>query len=55
MNGRNRFEELGAHGRIILKRALKKYGVRVYTGFTWLRTGCDNGLFVNTIMDLQFP
>jgi hypothetical protein len=31
--------EQGVHGSIILKWILKKYGVRVWTGFIWIRAG----------------
>jgi hypothetical protein len=30
---------LGADGRIILRWNLKKYGVKFWTGFSWLRIG----------------
>jgi hypothetical protein len=31
--------------RIILKWIVKKYGVRVWTGFSWLRIGSSDELF----------
>jgi hypothetical protein len=37
-------EDLGIGGRTILKRILKKYSGRVWTGFIWLRIGTGGGL-----------
>jgi hypothetical protein len=41
--GRDHLEYLGAYRRIILKRILKKYIVRVWTSFTWLKIGTRGG------------
>jgi len=36
---RDRFEDLGLYGRIILKWILRKWGVRTWAGLMWLRIG----------------
>jgi hypothetical protein len=35
---------LGKDGRIISKSILKEYGVRMWTGFIWLKIGTSGGL-----------
>jgi hypothetical protein len=45
MNGKMPFGDLGVCQRILLKWAHKKYGVGMWTGFIWLRTGSSGGLF----------
>jgi hypothetical protein len=40
--------------RIILKRALHKYGVRMWTELKCIRTG-SNEAFVNTAMKIRVP
>jgi hypothetical protein len=37
-------EDLGVDGEIILERILGKYCGKVWTGFTWHRTGTSGGL-----------
>jgi hypothetical protein len=37
-------KDLGIDGRIILELILKKYDMRVCTGFNWLRIGISCGL-----------
>jgi len=36
---RDHLGEVGVDGRIIFKRLLRKWGVRVWTTFSWLRIG----------------
>jgi hypothetical protein len=44
MKGRDHWEDLGVDGRIVLEQVLEKQGLDVWTGFTWLRTGTNDGL-----------
>jgi hypothetical protein len=37
MKRRDRLEGLGIIGRVILKLILEELGIRVYSGFNWLR------------------
>jgi hypothetical protein len=37
-------EDIGIDGKKILKWILGKYGVKVWIGFIWLRTGTVGGL-----------
>jgi hypothetical protein len=39
LHGRDHLEDSGMDGRIILICILKKLGIRVWTGFNWLRIG----------------
>jgi hypothetical protein len=39
LKGRDHLEDLSIDGSVILKCVLKKYGVRMWTGFIWLRIG----------------
>jgi len=41
---RDHMGELGMRLRIILKWILKKYGVRMWAGFIWLRKGISGGI-----------
>jgi hypothetical protein len=34
----------GVDGKIILKWVLRKYGMRLWSGFMWLRTRSNGGL-----------
>jgi hypothetical protein len=46
LKGRKHLKHLGINMRIILKWFLKKQGMRIRTGFSWLRIGNnlpDNG------------
>jgi hypothetical protein len=36
LNGKDHLGDLGIYGKIIIKWILRKYGVRVWTGFMWL-------------------
>jgi hypothetical protein len=36
--------DVGVDGRIILKVTLKKWGVKIWTEFTWLRIETNGGL-----------
>jgi hypothetical protein len=36
--GRDHLGHIGVDGKIILKSIIKKYDVRVWTGFNWVRT-----------------
>jgi hypothetical protein len=38
-------EDLGIDVRIILEQIFKKYGVSMWTGFNWLRSGSSLTLF----------
>jgi hypothetical protein len=40
----NHLEDTGVNGRIILKRILKIWVIRVWTGFVWLRIETSGGL-----------
>jgi hypothetical protein len=44
--------DLGMDGKIVIKLILKKYGVRLWTIFTWIRRESSD---VNTVMNLQVP
>jgi hypothetical protein len=44
LKGRGYLENLHIDGRILLKLILQKYGVRVWTGFIWLRIGTGDGI-----------
>jgi hypothetical protein len=44
LTGRDYLKDLGKDRRIILKWILKKYDVRMWTGFISLSTGCSMGL-----------
>jgi hypothetical protein len=37
--GRDHLEDLDVDEKLIWKRILKKYGGRIWTGFSWLRVG----------------
>jgi hypothetical protein len=43
LKGKDRLEELGVDGRVVLKSMLKKWGVRVWTGLIWPRIGSSCG------------
>jgi hypothetical protein len=44
LKGRDHFEDLGVDGKKILEWILGKQGVRVLTGFNWLKTEISGGL-----------
>jgi hypothetical protein len=48
--GKYRLEDRGVDGRIILKRILEKYFVKLWTEFSWLVVG-----FLNTVIKFQVP
>jgi hypothetical protein len=50
--GRDHLKYLRVDVRIILKYTLMKWGVRVRTGFIWLRIGPSGGSW-NTAMNLR--
>jgi hypothetical protein len=52
LKARDPLGNLGVDGRIILKRILKKQGVRIRTGFMWFRTGYRWCVPVNMEMNL---
>jgi hypothetical protein len=39
LKGRDHFEDLSIHGKIILQRILEEYVGKVCTGFNWLKIG----------------
>jgi hypothetical protein len=45
LKGRGHMGDLGTGGRIISNWVLKIYGVRLWTGFHWLRIHSSGGLF----------
>jgi hypothetical protein len=49
VKGNDYLRDLGPNRKIILKFFLKEQGVRVWTGFNWLRTGII-GEFFNTVI-----
>jgi hypothetical protein len=44
MKGRDQSEDLDVDRKIILELILGKYGVKVWTGYIWLRIGTSGGL-----------
>jgi hypothetical protein len=38
--------DLGVDGEKVFKRNLNQYAVKIWTGFTWLRTGTSAGLLL---------
>jgi hypothetical protein len=44
VKGRDHLGDLVICRRIILKWTIKKYGVRMWNGFIWLRTGTSEGI-----------
>jgi hypothetical protein len=52
---RNRLEDIGVDGMIILKWILKKYKGRIWIGFIWLMIGSGGGGLVKTVMNLWVP
>jgi hypothetical protein len=48
LNRRDKLEDIGEDGRILLKRILQKYGGKEQTGFI-----CRRRALVHTIMNLQ--
>lgn len=45
-------EDLDVDVRIMI---LRKYGVRLWTGFSWLWVGTHGELLYNTVMNLKVP
>jgi hypothetical protein len=52
---RNYLVNQGVDGRIILRRMLRKYAVRIWSGFIWLRIVTSEGALVNTVMNHRVP
>jgi hypothetical protein len=48
LKARDHLGDIGAGVRIILKRILKKYGVKMWAGFIWLRIGISGGFRVTS-------
>lgn len=48
-SGKPSLGDLGLNGRIILKLIVEKYGVKLWIGVNWLRTG-SNGRFNSSFM-----
>jgi hypothetical protein len=44
LKGRDHSDNVGVDGKIILKWILGDWGVKVWTGFIWLRIGTNGGL-----------
>jgi hypothetical protein len=44
LEGKDNLEDLGIDGRIILRWSLEKWGLKVWTGFIWLRIQTSGGL-----------
>jgi hypothetical protein len=44
LKGRDHSEQIEVDEKIILKWILEKYGLRVWTGFVWLRIRAGGGL-----------
>jgi hypothetical protein len=44
VNKRDTLRDINVYGTIILKWSLKKYGVKMWTEFKWLRKGSSGGL-----------
>jgi hypothetical protein len=44
LNGTDRFGDLGVDSTTILKWFLKRQGVKMWTGFMWLKKGTSGGL-----------
>ena len=51
---RDHFENPGLDGRILLRWIFRKWGVRVWTGSSWLRIGTGGGR-VNEVMNVGVP
>jgi hypothetical protein len=47
--------DIGVDGRIVLKRIVKKQGVKMWPGFVWIRIGFSGGLFVIAVTNLWVP
>jgi hypothetical protein len=45
LKGRNYLEDLSEDGKVILKCTFRKYGVRMWIGFIWLRLVSSGWLF----------
>jgi hypothetical protein len=53
--GRDHLGDLSTDKKTILQQILKKHGAQVWTGFIWLRTGFNQRLLMNKVMNLKGP
>jgi hypothetical protein len=53
---RDRLEDLGIDGRVMLKRVIEVWDVEAWTGLLWLKIGTSGGrLEWNVVMKLRDP
>jgi hypothetical protein len=44
---RGHLQDVGVNGRVISRRVLEKYGMKMWTGFGWLRIGSKRRYFLH--------